>query len=30
LAVRRQVVWLQGGRSVDPSRARGPVRLKLT
>jgi hypothetical protein len=30
LAVRRQVVWLQGGRPVDPSKARGPVRLKLT
>jgi hypothetical protein len=30
LAARRQVIWLQGGRSVDPSRARGPVRLKLT
>jgi hypothetical protein len=30
LAVRRQVAWLQGGRPVDPSKARGPVRLKLT
>lgn len=30
LAVRRQVVWLQGGRVVDPSKAKGPVRLKLT
>lgn len=30
LAVRRQVVWLQGGRPVDPSKARGPVRLRLT
>lgn len=30
LAVRRQVIWLQGGRAVDPSKARGPVRLKLT
>jgi hypothetical protein len=30
LAARRQVTWLQGGRPVDPSNARGPVRLKLT
>jgi hypothetical protein len=30
LAVRRQVVWVQGGRPVDPSKARGSVRLKLT
>jgi hypothetical protein len=30
LAVRRQIVWLQGGRPVDPSKTRGPVRLRLT
>jgi hypothetical protein len=30
LAARREIVWLQGGRPVDPSRAKGPVRLKLT
>lgn len=30
LSARGEIVWLQGGRPVDPSRARGPVRLKLT
>jgi hypothetical protein len=27
LAARGELVWLQGGRRVDPDRARGPVRL---
>jgi hypothetical protein len=30
LAARGEIGWLQGGRPVDPSRARGPVRFKLT
>ena len=29
LAARNRIVFLQAGRRVDPSRARGPVRLKL-
>lgn len=29
LAVAGRVEWLQGGRAVDPSTARGPVRLRM-
>jgi hypothetical protein len=30
LSARGEIVWLQGGRPVGPSMARGPFRLKLT